>query len=382
MTATGRPELRLSGERFRATYVVAGDEQAARACADAIAIEQTLEFSPDLVGRPDIIREILGRVEMVRPLGDGRAEVTLSYAAESAGGELTQLVNVLYGNSSLKPGIRLVEVALGPGLLEAFRGPRFGRAGLRGLVGVFDRPLLATAVKPMGLDPAELAALALAFARGGIDLVKDDHGLADQPFCRFEARVTAVAAAVARGSVESGRRCLYAPNVTASPATALARARFAKAIGAGALLVAPGLCGWDTVRALAAADEVALPIVLHPALLGPLHLDPNHGIAPGVVYGLLARLAGADAVVFPSFGGRFSISSADCREIVTATARELLGIAPCLPMPAGGLTLARVAEFVRFYGPESMLLVGGDLHRHGADLAATVRRFAAAVEGG
>ncbi len=163
---------------------------------------------------------------------------------------------------------------------KAFRGPRFGRAGLRDLVGVHDRPLLATALKPLRLGPQELGNLAFALAQGGINLIKDDHGLADQPFCRFEARVGAVTASVTYGSAATGRRCLYAPNVTASPATALQRARFAKSVGARALLVAPGLCGWDTVRALADDDALALPIVLHPALLGTLQVGPSHGIAP------------------------------------------------------------------------------------------------------
>jgi len=39
----------------------------------------------------------------------------------------------------------------------------------------------------------------------------------------------------------------------------------------------------------------------------------------------------------------------------------------------------RVAELCRFYGNESVLLIGGDLHRHGPNLAENCRRFAELV---
>ena len=135
------------------------------------------------------------------------------------------------------------------------RGPRFGQAGLRALLGVPDRPLLCTAIKPMGLGPEALAELAYRLALGGIDLIKDDHGLADQPFCPFDERVPRCAAAVARANRETGRRVLYVPNVTA-PALAISRrARLARDAGAGGLLFCPGLAGLDAMRALADDDD-------------------------------------------------------------------------------------------------------------------------------
>ena len=69
----------------------------------------------------------------------------------------------------------------------------------------------------MGLEPAQLAALCGTFARAGIDLIKDDHGLADHPFCPFEARVEACLAAIEAAARETGRRALYVPNLTGRP---------------------------------------------------------------------------------------------------------------------------------------------------------------------
>ena len=118
----------------------------------------------------------------------------------------------------------------------------------------------------MGLSAAELAELASALALGGIDLIKDDHGLADQPFCRFEERVARCAEAVARANAQTGEPCLYAPNVTA-PADSIARPR--PAGQARRRRRAAGRAGSHRLRrhaALAADDAIDLPILCHPAL--------------------------------------------------------------------------------------------------------------------
>jgi ribulose-bisphosphate carboxylase large chain len=371
--------LELSGETFAAVYEIAAGADEARARAEEICVEQTVEFPPDLIERDDIRDGIIGRVESLEP-GAGGQRARIHFAVETAGGELTQLLNVLFGNSSIKPGIRLARLELPDALLAAFPGPRFGRPGLRGLLGAPQRPLLCSAVKPMGLSPAELADLAYRFALGGIDLIKDDHGLADQPFCRFVDRVAACAEAVARANAETGGRSLYVANVSASADRVLERARRAVAAGAGALMAAPGLIGYDAMRVLAANEQLGVPILLHPALLGTYTVHPSAGIAHGVLYGQLARLAGADATIFPHFGGRFAFSEADCRDLVDGCERPMAALAPIFPVPAGGMSLERVPELLRFYGRDVILLIGGDLHRHGADLTATCRRFREVVE--
>ncbi|MER3423639.1 MAG: hypothetical protein C4293_10800, partial [Nitrospiraceae bacterium] len=59
-------------------------------------------------------------------------------------------------------------------------------------------------LKPLGLSIDALAELAYQFARGGLDLVKDDQGLADHSFCPFEERVARCAEAVARRTEKPG----------------------------------------------------------------------------------------------------------------------------------------------------------------------------------
>ncbi len=371
--------LELSGDRLVVTYRLACPHGEAQRRAKEICIEQTVEFPADLVSDPDIREQIFGRVEDVRKAGDGIHEADISYAVEAAGAGLTQFLNLLFGNISLLPGIRLERFDLPERFLSRFSGPRFGREGLRRLLGAPDRPLLCTALKPMGLAPEALAAMAYRYATGGIDIIKDDHGLADQPFCPFEERVGRCAAEVARANEETGGRTLYAPNVTAGPHELFRRARAAKAAGAGALLVSPGLTGFDALGELAADDAVGLPIISHPSLLGSFVVSPDHGISHFALFGQVNRLAGADAVIFPHAGGRFSFSSAECRGLAVGTGESLGKLQAIFPVPAGGMSLARVPELLDFYGDDVVLLIGGDLHRSD-DLVARCREFRLLVE--
>jgi ribulose-bisphosphate carboxylase large chain len=377
--STPRVLVLLCGDRFRVTYCIVGDEAEAREKAEAVCLEQTVEFPASLVPAGDIREQIVGRLESLTPCGEGRYEATISYALETSGLELTQLLNVAFGNTSLKPGIRVERLELCDSLLRQFRGPRFGWAGLRQRLGVFQRPLLCTALKPMGLSCTALADLAYQFALGGIDIIKDDHGLADQSFSPFKERVQRCAAAVAEANVKTGLNCIYVPNLSGPGDLVRTNARYAKAHGVGGLMIAPGLTGFDSMRQLADDDELDLPIFSHPALLGSFVTHPHAGISHFALFGQLMRLAGADAVIFPNYGGRFAFSREDCLRIVDGTAVPLGHIKPSMPTPAGGMSLADVPTMLTEFGEHVIFLIGGALHLHGPDLVANSRRFRQSV---
>jgi ribulose-bisphosphate carboxylase large chain len=370
----------LSSQRFSVLYRLSGNEEEAHAKARDICLEQTVEF-PDALIPEGIIRDhILGRVERFEAGSDGGYTAKISYPVEIVGRELTQLLNVVFGNISIKSGIRMEGLELPDQVLRCFKGPRFGRRGLREYLRVPNRPLLCTALKPLGLSAQGLADLAYRFALGGIDIIKDDHGLADQDFADFHARVRLCAAAVERANRESGRRCIYVPNVTGPVDTIRPRARFAKEHGAGGLLIAPGLVGLDTMRCLAEDDALALPILSHPAFQGTYVVSREHGISHRVLFGQLPRLAGADATIYPNFGGRFSFTRAECQSIVRGTEMAMGPLKAIFPCPGGGMNLDRVPEMLDVYGREVVLLIGGGLMTRGTDLVENCRRFRRLIE--
>jgi ribulose-bisphosphate carboxylase large chain len=264
-------------------------------------------------------------------------------------------------------------------LLKQFKGPRFGRSGLRSLLKIPKRPLLCTAIKPMGLSASELADLAYRFALGGMDMIKDDHGLTDQKFAPFEDRVSRCVAAVQKANKETNGNTIYVANVTAGNSNMMKRARFAKSAGAGGLMIAPGLTGFDLMRELADDDSIALPILTHPALQGSFVTSEN-GMSHRVIFGQLARLAGADATIFPNFGGRFSFSREECRDIVIGTQEPMGAIKSIFPAPGGGMSLERVPEMIETYGQDLIFLIGGGLFKHGPDLVENCRYFRMMVE--
>jgi len=375
-------KLALSGERFRVTYQIVGARNEALRKAEEICIEQTVEFPADLVPDDDIRAHVFGRIESVEQRDDRLFYVQISYAIETAGQEITQLLNVIFGNTSMQPDIQVADLALPASLLATYAGPRFGIPGLRALLGVYDRPLLCTAIKPIGLSAEALARMTGEFALGGIDLIKDDHGLADQVFAPYAERVKRCAEAVQEANQRTGRRSLYVANVTAPGRALWERAYLAKAAGAGGLLVAPGIVGYDRMQALADDPQLGLPILLHPALLGSFVAHPYTGMAHGVVFGLLGRLAGADVTIFPNFGGRFSFSREACLAIADAAKQPLGGLKPIFPAPAGGMRVERVDDMLAFYGVDAVLLIGGDLHRHPNGIYAASQRFLETVLAG
>lgn len=363
----------LSGKRFSVRYRITGAEEEAREKAEGVCYEQTVEFPADLTPRGDISDQIVGRIEQFDNRNDGTWNVTISYAEDIAGHELPQLLNVIFGNSSMTPGVRVETLDDRTDLFAAFRGPRFGISGIRELLGVQDRSLLMTALKPMGLTNEHLSKIAYECALGGMDIVKDDHGLANQSITSFEDRVYRCTEAVARANTETGRRSVYAPNVTGPAAEMRKRAHFAKRAGAGALLVIPGLSGFDTMRELADDDDLALPIVSHPAFSGSFVTSRDNGISHYALYGQIQRLAGADASIYPNFGGRFTFTQTECEYIAAGCVDPFAGMPPIFPTPGGGMNMSNLAQMQSVYGRDVIYLMGGGLHRYSDSLVRNVQ---------
>ena len=372
--------LSVSGSRFRVRYQILGDEKTARARAEDICIEQTVEYPADLVPEGGIREHVFGRIETFEPTGPNQYETVISYADEISGYEFPQLINVIFGNISMKPALRLMALDLSEDLLSHFKGPRFGVAGLRELIGEPERPLLFTAIKPIGLSVEQLADMAYKLAMGGLDIIKDDHGIANQPFAPFKERVVRIVEAVAEANAKTGFNTLYAPNVTGPSEIMLERIYFAKEAGVTGLMLLPGYCGLDFVRRVAEDDSINLPLITHPAFMGSFTLSPDFGVDHFVLHGQLMRLAGADISVMPNYIGRFSYSPDDCRRITDGCAVPMGQLKAIFPGPGGGISPESFADMLTVYGKDVAYLVSGNLHRQSPDLTQNAARFREILE--
>ncbi len=373
--------MNLMKQRLTVTYQLSpADGQSAEALCRDIALEQTVEMDADLVGSPSILEEIVGEIIEITPLQEPvdsyRAQI--GYRSAVTAFSIPQLLNLLFGNISIKNNIRIVGLDLPDELLAKWRGPNYGITKIRKIFGVGRRPLAVTALKPMGSNATRLAAMAEAFARGGGDIVKDDHGLTDQPFCHFRERVERCQEAVSKASQATGHPTLYFPNLCAPLEELEEQLQFAVDTGVKGVLVSPFLVGLDTVRYLAA--NYPIMYMGHPAFSGTHFHDRRHGMAPGVLLGTLFRLIGCDFSIYPNRGGRFSFTDAECRGINQALWDELGDLHPAFPTPAGGMNLERVPEMAEAYGADSAFLIGSALLREDPDLTVATQRFVAAIE--
>jgi ribulose-bisphosphate carboxylase large chain len=358
--------------RFTVTYHVRGSSGTIEARAQAIAVEQSVEMPLAAIDDAAVLSDIVGSVLEISDIGDGVFAVRIGLATETVGLDAGQLLNMAFGNTSLHDDVVLKDIALPDSLIRAFGGPRHGIAGLRARLRVDGRALTGSALKPQGLPTEALAALAERMALGGLDFIKDDHGLADQNYSRFAQRVTACANAVAHGARVTGHPTRYVPSLTGNLDQLRTQAGMARDAGVDCAMLAPMIAGFPAMQALV-HDFPDMAFFAHPSLGGASR------IAPELLIGKLFPLMGADAVIFPNFGGRFGYTPETCRTLAANARASAPGLKPSLPVPAGGMTLERAGEIIEFYGNDTMLLIGGNLLMARERITAETERFVRAV---
>jgi ribulose-bisphosphate carboxylase large chain len=356
-------------DRFAVTYRVRGDAAGIAARAQAIAVEQSVEMPLEAIDEPAVLADIVGQVEDIADLGNGIFAVRIGLATATVGTDAGQFLNMVFGNTSLHEDVVLQDVEVPPGLAS---GPAIGIAGLRERLGVFGRAFTGSALKPQGLPPDRLAALAERLALGGLDFIKDDHGLADQAYSPSSARIPACAAAIAQAARDTGHPTRYIPSITGDLDAMRAQLRLARDVGLDCAMVVPMIAGFPNIQALR-REFPDIALVAHPSMGGAAR------IAPELLIGSLFPLIGADAVIFPNHGGRFGYSPETCRRLAANARRSDQRQHAALPVPAGGMTLARTRDVLDFYGADTMLLIGGNLLMARDNMTAEAAAFARAV---
>lgn len=363
--------------RIHVSYIATRPERGPEALARAIALEQSVECVEELLD--ERIRDALvGRVESVEDIEDGRCLIRISHAPELACGRLGPLIQLLYGVISFYPRLKLTAVDLPPEVVIAMPGPRLGADGLRELTGARGRALLGTVLKPRGADSAQLARIARGFAGGGGDVLKDDQNLVDAKFDEFTRRVDACATAVERGNEERDGQCLYFPHVTGAGEDLRRQFEWVAGRGLPGVLMCGFILGLETASSLAA--EHGLGWISHPALAGAWTEPAEHGIAPEIAFGTLIRAAGADISLFPARGGRVSTGVDADRDVARELLREIPGWRPALPGPAGGKTVDMLPELADEFGKDALFLIGGDLLKAGEGLRDATRQAVEVLE--
>ena len=213
---------------------------------------------------------------------------------------LTYVAGNIFGMKKID-ALKLLDVRFPPAMLEQYDGPSYTLNDMRKYLGVYDRPILGTIVKPkMGLTSAEYAEVAYDFRRGGGDFVKNDEPQADQDFCPYHKMVAHVTEAMAKAVKETGQKKVHSFNVSAADYdTMIERCEMivnsGMEAGSYAFLIDGTTAGWMAVQTLRRRYPDVF-IHFHRAGHGA-YTRPENPIGFSVlVLSKFARLAGASGI--------------------------------------------------------------------------------------
>lgn len=390
-------------DRVTARYLIETPHALAKAAA-VLAGEQSSGTFVEVPGETaELKQRVAARVERVSeletvtnpalPTGRApaanyrRAEVTVSWSVENFGHNLPTLVSTLQGNLyelAEFSGLRLLDFDVPPSFAAHFRGPKFGVAGTRRLTGVEARPLIGTIIKPsIGLTPQQTAELVRTLIEAGIDFIKDDELMADPPHSPFDARVDAIMAVVNAHAARTGRKVMYAFNVSDEFDPMLRH--YEKVVSAGGTCAMLSLNSVGLSAAKKICDLGVLAIHGHRNGWGMFNRHPQLGM-DFPAYQKLWRLAGVDHLHVNGIANKFwEPDDSVVKSIASCLAAAPLG-KPLLPVVSSGQWGGQAPETWRRTRTVDLLYqAGGGIMAHPAGAAAGVRSlrvwWEAAVEG-
>jgi ribulose-bisphosphate carboxylase large chain len=356
----------IAGEQSSGTFLpIPGEtpELKARSAATVDRMEVVGEVSsPSLPGSSSPTDNGARRIQV---------KITLSWPFANFGPSLPNLLATVAGNLfELKQlsGARILDIRLPQPFAKAYEGPQFGIEGTRQLAGVYARPILGTIIKPsVGFGPTETAGLVKTLVEAGIDFIKDDELQSDGSHCPFDRRVRSVMAVINREADRTGKKAMYAFNLTGD--LDQMRRRHDLVEGLGGTCVMASLNSIGLVGMIELRRHARLPIHAHRNGWGFLTRHPALGWSY-IAWQKIWRLAGADHMHVNGLRNKFS----EADDSVIASARECLrpmfANKPCIAMPvfSSGQTARQAPDTFRHLGSVDLIhLAGGGImaHPHG-----------------
>src|SRR5699024_5587114 len=191
-------------------------------------------------------------------------------------------------------GLKLLDLDIPNSFATHFTGPRFGIEGSRKLTSVQDRPLIGTIIKPsVGLPPADTATLVKKLAQAGIDFIKDDELLSASVNSPFKKRVDAVMRIINDHAQHTGKKIMYAFNLSGEIDQMLQRYEYIVKAGGSCAMISLNSVGLAGVKKI--CDQGQLVIHGHHNGWGMLNRHPLLGMEFSA-YQKLWRLAGVDQI--------------------------------------------------------------------------------------
>src|SRR5688500_1947328 len=209
-----------------------------------------------------------------------RGIVKVSWSIENFGYNLPLMVSTFQGNLyelTQFTGLKLMDIHLPSSFGIHYKGPAFGIEGCRKLTGVHNRPLIGTIIKPsIGLSVEQTADMVKTLTVAGIDFIKDDELLSSSANSCFEDRVDAVIKVINEHADKTGKKVMYAFNISGEMDEMLKRYEKIISIGGTCAMVSINSVGLSATKKI--CDQGQLAIHAHRNGWGMLTRHPLLGI--------------------------------------------------------------------------------------------------------
>ena len=241
--------------------------------------------------------------------------------------------------------------------------------------------MIGTIVKPsIGFTPEQTAKLVDVLCAGRIDFIKDDELQSDGALCPFEERVRAVMRVIDDHAERSGRKVMFAFNLTGEIDEMRRRHDLVESLGGTCVMASLNSIG--IVGMIALGRHCRLPIHAHRNGWGYLSRHPALGWSY-VAWQKIWRLAGVDHMHVNGLANKFSESY----ESVTASAQACLTPMfegkPCTVMPlfSSGQSARQAAGTLAALGSTDLIFAaGGGIMAHPDGPAEGVRALRESFE--
>ncbi|WP_026676157.1 2,3-diketo-5-methylthiopentyl-1-phosphate enolase [Fictibacillus gelatini] len=378
-----------------ATYLVHDKGTHLEKKAESIALGLTVGTWTDL---PELEKEQLknhkGRVVEVTELSEdekvnayfgkkrSRGLLKIAYPAANFSSDLPAILTTVFGKLSLDGEVKLVDLDFSEELLSAFPGPSYGIDGIRKVLGVHGRPLLMSIFKGMiGRDLTFFKKQLKEQALGGVDLVKDDEILFDNPLTSFDERIKAAVEVLKETEAITGEKTLYAVNLTGRTYELKDKAKRAVELGASALLFNVFTYGLDVLQSLAEDPDITIPIMAHPSFSGAMTPSKVYGIANPLLLGKALRVVGADFSLFPSPYGSVALKKEEALGIAEELTTDEIKVKRSFPVPSAGIHPGLTPQLIQDFGIDSVINAGGGIHGHPGGASEGGKAFRDAIDG-
>lgn len=370
----------IAGEQSSGTFIaVPGETEELKARARAKVIKINPLESVDAPSLPGsrLPKGVSGAAKYQR------AEITVAFPFDNIGANLPTLLATICGNLyelAELSGIKLLDVELPPAFAERYPGPQFGISGTRFLAGVQDRPLIGTIIKPsVGLTAEQTAELVRTLGEARIDFVKDDELQANAPSCPFRERVAAVMRVINELADRTGKKIMFAFNLTDDLENMLRHHDEVVAAGGTCVMVSLHSVGFATLAEFRKRCQV--PIHGHRNGWGMYGRHPLLGVAYPA-WQKLWRLAGADHLHVNGLQNKFwEPDDSVIRSIKGCLTPMFRANDVAMPVVSSGQWGGQAPETFRQAGtPDLIYVAGGGIMAHPLGAAAGLRGLQQAWE--